>query len=115
MDKEEFESQAERFVEAEKKFVATVYLMAELVETVNDRLGDFTKYLTSWRDLFGSMRDLMEEQVDMCKQLLESQKAIVSAFAETNVTISENSERLDKLIGKVEGYFGSGEGLEYDN
>jgi len=115
MEEKEIESQVERFLEAEKKFAKTVYLMAELVEGMDDRMTGFTKYLAAWRDVFGGLRDLMEEQFELSKQLLESQKAVVKAFADTNVTINENSERLDKLIGKVEGYFGTGEGLEYDN
>jgi len=42
-------------------------------------------------------------------------EAIVETSAKTNANIDENSERMKALLTKVESYFGTGKGLEYDN
>jgi len=40
---------------------------------------------------------------------------MLTAFAEIQVAINQNTDRLDTVIVKFESYFGSGENLEYDN
>ncbi len=56
----------------------------------------------------------MQEELSILTQVQESLTAVQKAFSETNVTINENSERMEKLLAKVEAYFGT-TGLDYDN
>jgi hypothetical protein len=42
-------------------------------------------------------------------------QAAMKVFSEGFATVGENTQKLDKFIGKMESYFGSGTGLEYDN
>ena len=42
-------------------------------------------------------------------------KEAIKAIAEGNSAVVENTQKLDKFIVKMEAYFGSGTGLEYDN
>jgi hypothetical protein len=51
----------------------------------------------------------------MSKELVEMQKQVLSAYADSNLSISENSERIDKLMTKMEKHFGSDAGLDYEN
>jgi len=57
----------------------------------------------------------MHSQIDMLRGLAAGLEVIMKTSAETNASIDENSERMKALLTKVESYFGSGEGLEYDN
>jgi hypothetical protein len=57
----------------------------------------------------------MHQQVELHKESLEALKALGRAVGECTVSTNENNERMDKLIMKVESYFGTGEGLNYDN
>jgi predicted RecB family endonuclease len=72
-------------------------------------------YLKTWRELFVSSGDLMHKQMELHKESLEALKALAKAVTESTVSTDESNERLEKLIGKVESYFGSGEGLDYEN
>ena len=38
----------------------------------------------------------------------------IKAIAEGNNAVNENTQKLDKFIGKMESYFGGGAGLEYE-
>src|ERR1700730_9012269 len=113
MTDKEFRFTAKRLTENQQKYIETIYLMSELVDAVNRRIGDFTRTLGNWRDLFGSTRDLMEEHVAMSRELCELQKQVIKAYADNSLAITENSERLDKLMTKMEKHFGSDAGLEY--
>jgi Mg2+ and Co2+ transporter CorA len=115
MTDEEFRFTAKRLTENQQKYIETIYLMSELVDAVNRRIGDFTRTLGNWRDLFGSTRDLMEEHVAMSRELCELQKQVIKAYADNSLAITENNERLDKLMTKMEKHFGSDAGLEYEN
>jgi len=57
----------------------------------------------------------MERYADLCKELVETNRLMLKALGETQASINENTNRLDSFIGKLESYFGSGAGLEYEN
>jgi ABC-type transporter Mla subunit MlaD len=115
MTKKELDAAAQRLEETTDKFVNTVRMMLEASNMLNHRLGDFTRYLDAWQKARDARSELMESHLELSKELCEVQKQVLKAYADNNLSITENSARLDKLITKVEGYFGTGEGLEYDN
>ena len=115
MTDDDLQQQAQLIAESQEKFVATVRNLSHLVDSLIKHQSGFMKYLDTWRELFVSSRDLMQEHLDLHKEALESLKAVSKALAESSVSTNENTERLEKLIGKVESYFGSGEGLDYEN
>ncbi len=114
MNQYEVKMQARRLMASQEKFVATVYALFEVVEGLNNRLASFQKYLQSLHDLSKASKEVQDTQHEMSQKLYESLQAMVKAFSETNVMINENSERTQKLLSKVEAYFGT-TGLDYDN
>jgi hypothetical protein len=52
---------------------------------------------------------------ESARNILEMFPTFFAAFSETNANIEANTKKLDALSLKVERYFGSGQGLEYDN
>jgi len=115
MNKQELRDASLELAEAQKKFVSTIYDLSELVTKMTDHLSAFKKYMQSWRELFGDTRDLMEAQCELQRESLESFKALAKAIRDSDVSANENNARMEKLIAKVESYFGSGAGLDYDN
>src|SRR5438067_146920 len=115
MNEQELHDASLELAEAQNKFVSTIYDLSGLVEKMIDHLSAFREYMQSWRQLFGDTRDLMETQCELQKESLESFKALARAITDSYVSANENNARMEKLITKVESYFGSGAGLDYDN
>ena len=57
----------------------------------------------------------MREQIQLLKDISAGMQALVKASADTNLAINENSEQTKALLAKVESYFGTTSGLDYDN
>jgi len=74
-----------------------------------------TDRLERWIHVAESVTDQMERYADLCKELVETNRLMLKALGETQASINENTNRLDSFIGKLESYFGSGAGLEYEN
>jgi hypothetical protein len=55
-----------------------------------------------------------EAQRELIDKLMESNAALLNAYKETQNTVNENNQRMEKLLTKVEAYFGT-TGLDYDN
>ena len=108
MTDQEFERHALRVVESQSKLVDTLYGMFEVVEGLTDQLKGFRECLTA-------LRDVLDSHHDTSKALIDSHQTVLKAFAESSVEISENTEQVKKLISKVDSYFGSTPGLDYDN
>ena len=115
MTNEDLEKQARLIATSQERFLDTVRNLSQLVDSLIKHQSSFMSYLNTWRDLFVSTRDLMQEQMDLHKQSLEALKALSKALAESTVSTNENNERIDRLLLKVENYFGNGEGLNYEN
>ena len=115
MEKLESNGLSTDLIEVQKKFAASLIDFANYARLITDYLSDFKDYLQSWRALFGDTRDLMQEQVALHRESLEAYKALAKAITESHVSASENNERMEKLITKVESYFGDGTGLEHEN
>ena len=108
MTEEELVAAAQRLANAQEKFVEGVRLVVEAQMAVVQRIRDF-------EDFLHTSQMLEDSRDDEAKKILETYQTMVNAFVESSVALRENNERLDKVITKVESYFGSGEGLEHEN
>jgi hypothetical protein len=112
---EDLERQAQLIAESERKFVETIRDLSGLIDQLISHQSTLMSYLKTWRDLFASSGDLFHQQIELHKESLEAMKSLSKAVAGSAVSTDANTERLEKLIVKVESYFGTGEGLDYEN
>jgi len=115
MTTEDLERQAQLIAHSQERFLDTVRNLSQLVDSLISHQSTFMSYLKTWRDLFVSSHDLMQEQLELHKESLVALKSVSKALAESTVNASENNAQIEKLILKIESYFGSGEGLDYEN
>ena len=108
MTKKELEAQANYLAEQQQKFVNTLYTMFDVVEGLKDYLKSYSAVLETHTVLL----DAREQKFDSAMELF---KGAIKAIAESNNAVNDNTQKLDKFIVKMEAYFGSGTGLEYDN
>ena len=108
MTEEQLAFAAERLANAQEKFVEGVRLVVDTQIALVQRLRVFEDFLNISQEL----KDARDEEA---KRTLDSFQALVKAFIESNVNLRENTERMDRLLTKVDSYFGSGEGLENEN
>ena len=108
MTDEEFGIQANRLAESQAKLVDTLYGMFEIVEGLTDQLKGFRECLTA-------LRDVLDSHHDTSKALVDAHQTVLKAFSESSVEIRENTEQVNKLIAKVDSYFGNAPGLDYEN
>lgn len=99
---------AARLVEAQEQFAVSAGLVCETTLALNDRVQHYD-------DIFKGQVEMIDAQVEQSKRILELFPTLFAAFAETNANVEKNSAKLDAFILKMESYFGSGKGLEYDN
>jgi hypothetical protein len=71
--------------------------------------------LETWRELAHDTGKMMTSHLETSRELIEVQKQVMKAYADNNLSIIENSERLDGLMTKMEKHFGSDSGLDYEN
>ena len=115
MTNDDLEKHKQLIADSQEQFLETVRNLSQLVDSLIKHQSSFMSYLNTWRDLFVSSRDLMQEQLELHKESVEALKSVSRALAESTVSANENHERIEKMMVKIESYFGSGEGLEYDN
>ena len=115
MNEMDLAEQTRRLAEAQEKFVAVAHTIAEASEALTTVLRSNRDYLDKHRLAFHSTEELLAQQIETLKELSTAIQTLVKASAESNVTINENSERMKALLTKVESYFGSTSGLDYDN
>jgi len=84
-------------------------------EKIIDSMVSLTDRLERWIHVAESVSEQMERYADLCKELVETNRLMLKALGNTQAAINENTNRLDNFIGKLESYFGSGAGLEYEN
>jgi|ERR1041385_1759099 ABC-type transporter Mla subunit MlaD len=112
---DDLQKQAELIADSQQKFIETIRDLSQLVDSLIQHQSSLMNYLNKWRDLFAASRDLMQEQTELHKESLEALKAVAKALADSTVSTNENNDLLEKLIVKVDSYFGTGEGLNYEN
>jgi hypothetical protein len=115
MNENELAEQTERLAQAEESFVSVARVIVEASNALFDILRSFRNYLESYHNAFQTTEDLMAQQIKTLKDLSVGMEALVRASAESNITLHENSERMTALLAKVESYFGTTSGLDYDN
>ena|SRR6185436_16835810 len=108
MTKKELDAQAKMLAESQQKFVESVYLVSDAIEALKE-------YIHAFQDAMAAQRAVM----DSCGKEFEAAhhtfQAAMKVFTEGFAAVGENTQKLDKFIVKMEAYFGSGTGLEYDN
>ena len=110
-----------RLIQSQDNLIQTLRMQHDLIDVMNERISGFQNYLVAYRQEFGSnqkvftsIKEVLDEQLKLFKDVEHSLKAVEKAFAESNVSINENTERTQKLLAKIEAYFGT-TGLDYDN
>ena len=115
MTKAELDHHAKDLHVVQKKFADSIIELVEYAAAMQNYIRGFREYLESWRDLAHQTGELMSSQLEMSRELIEVQKQVLKAYADNKLSIIENSERIDKLMTKIEKHFGSDAGLEYEN
>jgi allophanate hydrolase subunit 1 len=101
-------------MESQEKFVKTVYMLLDIFQSFDDMQMAHRKEIDSRDKASAAAREVSEAQSEMIEKLMESNAALQNAYKETHITVNENSERMERLLAKVEAYFGTS-GLDYDN
>jgi hypothetical protein len=108
MTEEQMAEAIRHMAESREKFVEGLRLTMDVMMALNERIRTFQNFLDAQQSLFDS-------RFGFAQTVQDSIEAVAAAFAESSTATRENSERLDKVISKLEAYFGSSDGLEYDN
>jgi hypothetical protein len=114
MNRYEWKQQSRRLMESQEKFVKTIYMFLDLFEKFSDAQRAFREALDARDNWYEAGRNEARMQRELVDTLLESNTALQNAYKETHITVSENSERMERLLAKMEAYFGT-TGLDYDN
>jgi hypothetical protein len=112
MNQYELKIQSKRLMQSQETFVNAVSMLADVVQGLSARLSATDKYLDASCDAHAAREAAMGAQEDLLNGILEALITIQRTFAASNAAINENSERLDKLLTKVESYFAN---TDYDN
>jgi phosphoribosylanthranilate isomerase len=115
MNETEMAEQNARLASAEEKLAAVGIFMVEQSEALVKILKRNREYLEQYHRTFEAHGELLAEQLTLLRDITQGISALVKANAETAATTNENSEQMKTLITKIESYFGSGTGLDYDN
>lgn len=114
MNRYEWKQQSRRLMESQEKFVKTIYMFLDLFEKFSEAQQAFRQALDARDDWYAAGREEARMQRELVDKLLESNTALQNAYIETHLTVAENSERMERLLAKMEAYFGT-TGLDYDN
>ncbi|HEV7798911.1 MAG TPA: hypothetical protein VGO73_12175 [Pyrinomonadaceae bacterium] len=114
MNQYQVKMQARRLMDSQEKFVTTVYMLFEVLEKFNETQRTFREELIARDNWYEAARREAQAQKAMTDTLLESITGLHNAYRETHATVDRNTERMEKLLTKVEAYFGT-TGLDYDN
>jgi transcription termination factor NusB len=108
MTKKELDAQARMLAESQQKFVNSVLTMI-------DTLNAFRTYLHAYQESMDANKAFLDAVGEELKATNGAFDAAMKVFAEGFAAVGENTQKLDKFIVKMDSYFGSGTGLEYDN
>ena len=108
MTKKELDAQAQMLAESQQKFVNSVHMVFDAIEA-------FREYVHAFQDAMEAQRAVMDSCGREFQAAHQTFQAAMKVFTEGFANVGENTQKLDKFIVKMEAYFGSGTGLEYDN
>ena len=105
---EDYLASAARMVKAQENFTASAEAVNDVTLALNNRVQHYD-------DIFNGMLDMIGKHNESAKNILELFPKFFAAFTETNANTEANNRKLDAFMIKMESYFGSGKGLDYDN
>lgn len=114
MNQYEWKRQSRRLMASQEKFVQTVYTLFEVFESWGAAQQTFNKALDARDKWYSAAQEASQMQNELVDKLLESNTALQEAYRQTHITVAENTERMERLLAKMEAYFGT-TGLDYDN
>jgi chromosome segregation ATPase len=114
MNQYEWKRQARRLVDSQEKFVTTVYMLFDVFEAQRAAVKAFNEALEAREAAYDAGKRHIDAQMELIDQLLGAFKGAEEAYLQVHRTVHENNERMEKLLAKMEAYFGT-TGLDYDN
>jgi hypothetical protein len=106
----------------EEKLIAAAHHMAEArerlikeIQTILDVFDGYGERLRTF-EVFLDMREaLLTSRIQLAQNVKGALDSLVDVLRENTVTLNENTDRLNEFMTKMDGYFGSGAGLEHEN
>jgi hypothetical protein len=99
----------------QKEFANAVLLLVKTIKSHETYVEAASNAFEAHTNVMDLGRERMDKQLAALKVLVMSMETVIKGCAENNLAIKENTEHVKELITKVESYFGSGTGPEYDN
>ena len=115
MNEEKLAELTEQLTTHQEQFVTAARMIVEASQALTEALKANHEYLDAYRLSFEGTEDLMAKQINLLKEIAAGMEALIKANADTNATVSENSQQMKALLAKVDSYFGTTSGLDYDN
>lgn len=114
MNRYELKMQNRRLAERQAEFIQGLRALMEVVNSLKERLSSFQQNLKASQDARDKRDEAAEAEHQMAREVLRGLESIGNAFDASNLTINQNSERLEKLTSRFESYFG-GANLHHDS
>jgi|SRR5215471_1680100 len=99
----------------QREFAQAVLLLTETIKSQEHYIEAASNAFEAHTNTFDQNREMAMAQSAALRELLVVMETLVKGTAENNLAMQENTKQVKELITKVESYFGSGTGLEYDN
>lgn len=114
MNRYELKRQGRRLMENQQEFLEGLSIMISVVNGLKERLSSFEDYLQSSQEVNDAEDRLSEARQEMSRKVLSALGSMQKVFGESNTTINENTDQLEKLLSRFESYFAN-TNLDYDN
>jgi hypothetical protein len=108
MTEEKLIAAAHHMAESREQFVKELHLVMEAFVSFSERLRTFGAFLDN-RD------EIIKARIEYTHEIGDSLHRLVDTLSQNTIALRQNSERMDKLVSKMESYFGDGIGLEHEN
>jgi ABC-type transporter Mla subunit MlaD len=105
---DEYLASGARMVQAQENFTASANAVSDVTIALNNRVQHYD-------DIFNGIIDMIGSHNESARITLEMFPKFFAAFTETNANTEATNKRLDEIVLKIENYFGSADGLNYDN
>lgn len=99
---------AHHMAESRDRFVKELQLVVNAFISFNERLRTYGEFLDK-RD------ELIKARLEYHHDIQDSLTALVDHLATNSIALNETTDRLNEFMTRMDSYFGSGTGLEYDN
>ena len=105
----------QKLARLQQEFIQGIQLLVETIKAQKTYLEAASNAFEAHLDTLDKHRELMSAHSKALQGLLVSMETIIKGTSENNLAIQDNTKQVKELITKVESYFCSGTGLEYDN